>query len=123
MELFEENTLFWSPIENGLKLIVPDHIKNTLKYEISCLFLFIQSIYYSFIHDCSANGFGSMIAFEDFEDGDIEKTENFVRLQLGELLQKLCETNGRPFDDEIKRSYFGEFGESRIFDILLKTGN
>lgn len=61
---------------------------------------------------CSANGFGSLIAFEDFKQEDIVNTENFVRLQLGELLQKICEINGKLFDDDIKRSYFGDFGDS-----------
>lgn len=53
-----------------------------------------------------------MITFEDLKDEDIENTENFVRTQLGELLQKVCENMGKPFDDDIKKSYFGDFGNS-----------
>lgn len=33
MEPSEENLRFWLKIENGLKLDIPAHIKNTLKYK------------------------------------------------------------------------------------------
>lgn len=61
---------------------------------------------------CSSNGFGTLIAFEDFKVDDIENTENFVRSQLGQLLRKICESNGNTFDDDIKKSYFGDYADS-----------
>lgn len=111
MDPTDENLQFWLKMENGLKFNIPDHIKNTLKYKTDSFFLFQCNIKTFITLYYSSNGFGSLIAFEDFNDEDIESTENFVRTQLGELLKKVCARNGKPFNDDIKKSYFGDFGD------------
>lgn len=41
MEPSNENVQFWLKLENELKLEIPAHIKNTLKYKKTSFFVFL----------------------------------------------------------------------------------
>lgn len=56
---------------------------------------------------CSINGFSSATTIKKINEKLLENIENFVRVELFDILQSLCMQRKTAFGDSVKKSFFG----------------
>lgn len=112
MVISEDIYNFWTILELDLRINVQDFIKNSLRYDLFQKYKDSMTVVITFCKS-SFSGYGNAFVFQDMNDADIISIENYVKINLMDIIQS------GEFTKQEKMCLFGPFSSEPNQFMLL----
>lgn len=112
MVISKDTYNFWTILELDLRINVQDYIKNSLRYDIFQKYKDSMTVVIKFCKS-SFSGYGNAFVFQDMNDADIISIENYVKINLMDIIQS------GEFTKQEKMCLFGLFSSEPHQFMLL----